>query len=98
MSVPTFGWRTLKAAGEKAGSRLMPDGEDETRTFQVREGYSGWKKGLSFVRIWREGQGYTMIVLNGEDDIVATATGKKNAQVWTNAFNALRNKGYEVSE
>jgi hypothetical protein len=95
MSVPTYGWRTFKAAGENAGTRLMPDGEDETRTFQVRESYSGPAEGYTFIRIWREGQGYTILALNERDDIAAMAFAKKNAQAWDNIHAALKQKGIE---
>jgi hypothetical protein len=100
MSTPTMGWKTFKAHG---GSRLMREPDDDSRHVQVREGYSGWKKGLTFIRLWnytpRSPSGfYTIICLNQEDEIVATATGVRDSQVWTAIFANLRNKGYEMTE
>jgi hypothetical protein len=94
----TGGWRTWKPTGG-GGTRLMPDGEDEHHTIQVREGYSGWKAGMRFIRIWNQDTAaYTLMVLNKEDDLVVMATGQKDHQVWTNAYAALRNKGYPAYE
>jgi hypothetical protein len=100
MATPTMGWKTFKAHG---GTRLMREPDDENRTIQVREGVSGWKEGLTFVRLWRYTLGspdgfYTILCLDEDDSIVATATGKRDAQAWTAIFASLRNKGYEVSE
>ncbi len=97
----TGGWRTWKAAGPdgKVGTRLMPDGNDTTHTVQVREGYSGWKAGMRFIRVWNEDVGsYTLFVLSPKDELVVMATGKKDHQVWSNAYAALRNKGYPAHE
>lgn len=101
MAARTMGWRTWKAAGPqgKVGTRLMPDGNDETHTLQVREGYSGWKTGMRFLRLWNEDtHSYTLFVLDEDDSLVVMATGKKDHQVWSNAYAALRNKGYPATE
>jgi hypothetical protein len=85
----------------------MRDPEDESRSIQVREGYSGWKVGMTFLRLYRGGAGgkfagagtfYTILALNENDDLVATATGRRDADVWSNIFAALRHKGYEIDE
>ncbi len=95
MSTPTYGWRTLKAAGEKAGTRLMRDGTDETLSIQARESYSGPTAGYLFLRIWREDQGYTIMAFDGAGSLAAMAFGKKNAQAWDNIHAALREKGID---
>jgi hypothetical protein len=84
----------------------MRDPEDESRSIQVREGYSGWKKDMTFIRLYRGVGGefagpssfYTILALDDKDNIVAVATGRRDADVWTNVFAALRNKGYPVDE
>lgn len=93
MANPTYGWRTLKAAGAKAGSRLMRDGTDETLTIQARESYSGPTAGFLFLRIWREEVGYQIIAFDDTGAIHATAHGKKDQQAWDNIHAALSIKG-----
>jgi hypothetical protein len=96
MAVPTYGWRTFKARGEEAGTRLMRDGEDEALTFQVRESYSGPTAGFTFLRIYREGKGYTILALDGDNRVAAMAFGEKNAQAWDNIHAAMRVKGLPI--
>lgn len=90
---PTYGWRTLKAAGKNAGTRLMPDGEDETFTIQARQSYSGPTVDYTFIRIWREDTGYQIIAMDEKGAIEAVAYGKKDQQVWDNILASLNQKG-----
>lgn len=96
-----MGWRTWKPIdGSKGpGSRLLPLGKDPGHSVQVREGLTGWKAGMKFIRLWNEDKRhYTIIALSENDSIMAMATGKKDAETWGNIYAALRNKGIEVDE
>lgn len=51
--------------------------------------------GYLFLRIWREGQGYTIMAFDSAGSLSAMAFGKKNAQAWDNIHAALREKGID---
>lgn len=98
-----MGWQTFKAHG---GSRLMREPGDESRHIQVREGLSGWKKGLTFVRLWQSkstgGESpsgfYTILCLDPNDSVVAMSTGRTDHDVWKAIYDDLDAKGFDVRE
>lgn len=102
MPAPTMGWRTFKGIG----SRLLRRRDDESRSIQVREGLSGWKEGLTFVRLFRyitDDAGkqrplYTILALDERDSIIGMATGEFDGPTWSAIFASLRKKGHEVNE
>ena len=105
MGAPTMGWRTWRprrgggVQNKAPGTLLSPEGEqDGNHSVQVRDG-GGWKKGLKFLRLWNEDtRAYTVLCLDGEDNLVATALAGRDADVWTNIAAALRHKGYSPGQ
>lgn len=95
----TFGFRVLKGVG----ARLVRDGTlsgkvDGSVNVKVKEGVSGWRRGLLFERTYAyqqvDGHLYRLVVtrLRGLD-ILAVAYGRTNDEVWDAAYEQLRVKG-----
>lgn len=100
----TFGFHTLKGLG----TRLVRAGGDGAKTddwhnYQVKEGTSGWKNGLTFERAYAYQRGrldapahhlYRMIVTRQAGlDIVAVAYGRTSDAVWNQSYEELYRKG-----
>jgi hypothetical protein len=81
---------------------------DDWHNYQVKEGTSGWKDGLSFERAYayqpaRAGVAghhlYRMIVTRQAGlDIVAVAYGRTGDSVWNQAYEELHRKGLMPDE
>lgn len=100
MAHPTYGFRTFK--GE--GSRLLRDVEDDWVNVQAKEGYSGWKEGILFLRsyAWQParqgGAGHHLyrveaIRLAGLDT-VGVAHGRTAKDAWKHLYADLKRKGH----
>lgn len=98
MAHPTFGFRTFKGRG----SRLLRDEDNDWVNVQVREGTSGWKKGLLFTRHYA----YQEKGANGAQhlyryeclrlkrlDSIATAFGRTNDEARSALYDDLKRKG-----
>lgn len=98
MAHPTYGFRTYKGQG----SRLLRGPDNDWVSVQVKEGESGWKKGLLFTRHYSyQEQGangaqhlyrYECTRLKGLDSL-ATAHGKTNEEARESLYADLRRKG-----
>ena len=99
MAHPTFGFRTLKGFG----SRLLRDKDNDWLNIQAREGTSGWKNGLLFLRAYAYQEKtpaggaqhlyrYQCLRLRGLDE-VAVAFGRTNDDARNNLYDDLKRKG-----
>lgn len=103
MAHPTFGFRTFKGRG----SRLLRDEDNDWVNVQVREGTSGWKKGLLFTRHYSYQETgadgahhlyrYECMRLKGMDSL-ATAFGRRSDEARENLYADLKRKGVMPSE
>ncbi len=106
---PTFGFRTLKGSGARlvrsvsVNSAGVKKDVDDWVNYMVKEGASGWKKGLSFERAYayqpRTASSdahhlYRMIVTRQKGlDVLCVAFGRTSEKAWENAYTALFEKG-----
>jgi hypothetical protein len=99
MAHPTSGFRTFKGFG----SRLLRDEDNDWVNVQVREGTTGWKKGLLFVRLYAYQEKtpaggaqhlyrYECFRLKGLDSL-AVAYGTTNDEARTELYSDLKRKG-----
>jgi len=100
MATPTYGFRTYKGKG----SRLLPtleEGDKRYANVQARDGYSGWKDGLMFIRAYAyqdggDGSGHLYRVeairMRGLDSL-AVGYGRTNGEAWSALYAALKTKG-----
>lgn len=99
MAHPTFGFRTFKGFG----SRLLRDKDNDWVNIQAREGTSGWKRGLLFVRVYsyqeKTAAGraqhlyrYECLRLSGLDQL-AVAFGRTFDEARDNLYEDLKRKG-----
>jgi hypothetical protein len=99
MAHPTFGFRTFKGFG----SRLLRDEGNDWVNIQAREGTSGWKKGLLFLRTYSYQEAtpaggaqhlyrYECLRLRGLDS-VGSAFGRTNDDARNNLYEDLKRKG-----
>lgn len=105
---PTFGFRTLKGYGSRLVRNITVSANGHTDTddwhnYMVKEGTSGWKRGLSFERAYayqaKSADGaahhlYRMVVSRQKGlAIECVVYGRTSREVWINAYHALREKG-----
>ena len=110
---PTFGFHTLKGFGSRLVRSVTesPNGGHETDdwlNYQVKEGVSGWKKGLSFERTYAYQQQdvngnahhlYRMTVTRQKGlAIECVVYGRTNQDVWDAAYAELHKKGVMPTE
>lgn len=99
MAHPTFGFRTLKGFG----SRLLRERDNDWLNVQAREGTSGWKNGLLFLRLYcyqdktpagnaQHLYRYECVRLKGLD-LISMAFGKTNDEARDNLYADLKRKG-----
>lgn len=104
MSNPTYGFRTLKGHGSRLVRGLSDRGEpDDWHNYLVREGTSGWKKGLSFERAYAYQDRtptsnahhlYRVIVTRQQGlDVLCIAFGRTSDEARANAYEMLHRKG-----
>jgi hypothetical protein len=99
MGHPTFGFRTFKGFG----SRLLRDEDNDWVNIQAREGTSGWKQGLLFLRTYAYQEKtpaggaqhlyrYECVRLKGLD-LLSVAYGRTNDEARDNLYADLKRKG-----
>jgi len=99
MAHQTFGFRTFKGFG----SRLLRDKDNDWVNVQAKEGTSGWKKGLLFLRVYayqdktRVGKAqhlyrYECLRLRGFGQL-AVAHGRTDDEARYNLYDDLKRKG-----
>jgi len=109
MTHPTFGFRTLKGFGSRLVRSISVNASgkeevsDDWHNYMVKEGTSGWKKGLSFERAYayQPASGvqeahhlYRIIVTRQKGlDVLAIVYGRNNESVWHNTREILKEKG-----
>jgi hypothetical protein len=104
----TFGFRTLKGFGSRLVRNITesPGGghdADDWVNYMVKEGTSGWKKGLSFERAYayqsKDADGnahhlYRMLVTRQKGlEIVCIVFGRTSRAAWVAAYAMLHEKG-----
>jgi hypothetical protein len=105
---PSFGFRTLKGFGSRLVRGITVDANgkndaDDWHNYMVKEGTSGWKKGLSFERAYayqprsktsEAHHLYRMIVTRQQSlDVLCIAFGRTSDVAWRNAYTMLHEKG-----
>lgn len=99
MAHPSYGFRTFKGHG----SRLLRDTDNDWVNIQAREGTSGWKQGLLFVRVYcyqertpaagaQHLYRYECLRLRGLD-LISVAYGRTNDDARNNLYADLKRKG-----
>jgi hypothetical protein len=104
----TFGFRTLKGFGSRLVRSVStsPSGtqeSDDWHNYMVKEGLSGWKRGLSFERAYAYQERsttanahhlYRMTVTRQRGlDVLCIAFGRTSDEAWANAYEMLNRKG-----
>jgi hypothetical protein len=104
----TFGFRTLKGHGSRLVRSITKTASgsveaDDWHNYMVKEGTSGWKKGLSFERAYAYQEKrattnahhlYRMIVTRQRGlDVLCLAFGRTSDEAWANAYEMLNRKG-----
>lgn len=110
---PTFGFRTLKGHGSRLVRNITVSANghvdtDDWVNYMVKEGTSGWKKGLSFERAYayqkKDANGhahhlYRLLVTRQQGlQVVCIAFGRTSRDAWVNAYRMLHEQGVMPTE